>query len=61
MDEFILRSVFHHIPGDETKDEIYWRSCVLKDGMSQGEQGYMIYWPKTNDHLHTYRNPEDWY
>lgn len=48
IDQFVLDNVFYRV------GEAYWRDCP-----GEGE-GYIVYWPKTNDHFHTYRYPPNW-
>jgi hypothetical protein len=56
--EFVLEHVFHKETCSDGK-VFFWRDCILTDNMSQGEQGYMVYYPNS-DYLHTYRYPPDW-
>ena len=56
ISQYVLENVFNkHVC--ENGEVIYWRDCVLKDGMINGEQGYM--WIFSNgENLHSYRTPE---
>lgn len=56
--EFIMDHVFHKII---TKDHnvVYWRSCVLREDMKHGEQGYMVVY-HDGSHVHTYHYPPNW-
>lgn len=57
VDEFVLTCCFHrHVTNDGVV--IYWRSCVVQDGIRPDEVGYMILYEDGN-HLHTYRRPDN--
>jgi hypothetical protein len=56
------KSFFYDIDGARKEynySEFWWRSCVLKDNMMHGEQGYLtVWWDGENlEHYHSYRNP----
>ncbi len=54
MDQYILDLCFHKIQTEH--GPVWWRSCVLRDDMQHGEQGYMVIYENGN-HLHTYHYP----
>lgn len=52
--QFVLDNVFTHIPGDDTREEVYYAK-------TREEDGWVLYWPEGGDTFHTYRDPADWY
>lgn len=58
LDEFVLDHIFHK-QANKDGDVIYWRSCILKKDMNQGEQGYIVIYSDGKFH-HTYHYPPNW-
>lgn len=53
---YLLNLCFHkHLCKDG--NVIYWRSCVLQEGMVEGSQGYLWVFSDGNT-FHSYRTPE---
>lgn len=53
INQFVLDNVFHHIPADADRDEVWY--AQTKDG-----DGWVMVW-EDGQHFHTYRHPKDWY
>lgn len=56
VNRYILDSLCHYIPETTDPDypEVWWAPVI------GGGEGYIMVWAD-GEHLHTYRNPSDWY
>lgn len=54
---FMLRTTFNkHVSAEGVS--IYWRECILANGMTHGEQGYLWVW-EDGTTFHSYQTPEN--
>lgn len=53
IDDFAVRHLFRHLPGDATRDEAWYGKCIDGDG-------WIVVW-SNGECFHTYRDPGDWY
>lgn len=56
ISQFALEHVFNKYVTQEG-EVIYWRDCVLRSDMVNGEQGYVWVFANGDSH-HSYRTPE---
>lgn len=55
IDEYVLDATFYKIELEDGS-EVWWRPCVLRGDMVQGDQGYLIVF-SDGEHHHTYMHP----
>lgn len=57
MNQYQLDLLFHKYVNKTNGSVIYWRDCVIRPDMTNGEQGYLWVYPD-GSYRHSYHTPE---